>query len=152
MVVSNLGTIVLSLPSAAGSNASANVATQVRLLSFFNTLSRLLMGPLADVLAPVASYLDGVWAFSRKRHASRVLFVVGAALVLAATFAWLELGVRTQEAIWPLRYAMPGHHPYSHTNLMSIWQCRNGHRVRHNIHRAVSPKSAAPLALTAPPI
>ncbi|OJT14597.1 hypothetical protein TRAPUB_8843 [Trametes pubescens] len=102
MVVSNLGTIVLSLPSAGGSNASANVATQVRLLSFFNTLSRLLMGPLADVLAPVASYLDGVWAFSRKRHASRVLFVVGAALVLAATFAWLELGVRTQEAIWPL--------------------------------------------------
>ena len=54
MVVSNLGSIVLSLPSSAGST-TANVAQQVRLLSFFNTLSRLLVGPLADALAPVAS-------------------------------------------------------------------------------------------------
>ncbi|KAI0636820.1 MFS general substrate transporter [Trametes polyzona] len=103
MVVSNLGSIVLSLPSASASNASANVATQVRLLSVFNTLSRLLVGPLADVLAPVASYLDGgVWAFSRRRRLSRVVFAVATALVLAATFAWLELAVRTQEAVWPL--------------------------------------------------
>ncbi|KAI0831467.1 MFS general substrate transporter [Trametes gibbosa] len=102
MVISNLGSIVLSLPSASASNASANVATQVRLLSFFNTASRLLIGPLADLLAPVASYLDGVWAFSRRRHASRVVFVVATALVLAAMYAWLALVVRTQEAVWPL--------------------------------------------------
>ncbi|KAH9901081.1 MFS general substrate transporter [Cubamyces lactineus] len=101
MVVSNLGSIVLSLPTTS-SNTTANVSRQVRLLSFFNTASRLLVGPLADVLAPVASYLDGVWSFSRRRHVSRVVFVVAAALVLAATFAWLELAVRTQEAIWPL--------------------------------------------------
>ena len=101
--MSNLGSIVLSLPSAGTSDATANVSRQVRLLSFFNTASRLLVGPLADVLAPVASYLDGVWSFSRRRHVSRVVFVVAAALVLAATFAWLELAVRMQEAIWPLR-------------------------------------------------
>ncbi|KAH9857031.1 MFS general substrate transporter [Lenzites betulinus] len=102
MVISNLGSIVLALPAASAASASANVATQVRLLSFFNTASRLLIGPLADVLAPVASYLDGVWAFSRRRHASRVVFVVATALVLAATYAWLVLAVRTQEAVWPL--------------------------------------------------
>ncbi|KAI0673070.1 MFS general substrate transporter [Trametes maxima] len=101
MVVSNLGSIVLSLPSA-GSTATATVATQVRLLSFFNTASRLLVGPLADGLAPVAARLDGVWAFARRRHTSRVAFVGVPALVLAATFAWLEVGVRTQEAVWPL--------------------------------------------------
>ncbi|KAI0780778.1 MFS general substrate transporter [Trametes elegans] len=106
MVVSNLGSIVLSLPSSSGSgnaSASANVAAQVRILSFFNTASRLLVGPLADTLAPTAAYHDGgVWAFSRRRRASRIAFVVGTALVLAATFAWLELGVRMQEAVWPL--------------------------------------------------
>ncbi|KAI0363478.1 MFS general substrate transporter [Pilatotrama ljubarskyi] len=101
MVVSNLGTIILSLPSSS-SNATVNVAAQVRLLSFFNTISRLLIGPLADLLAPVALYLDGVWAFSRRRHTSRVVFIVATALILAATFTWLEVGVRTQEAIWPL--------------------------------------------------
>ena len=102
MVVSNLGSIVLSLPSA-GSSTTANVSQQVRLLSFFNTLSRLLVGPLADALAPVASRLDGgVWAFARKRTTSRVAFMLAVSVVLAATFAWLEVGVRTQEAVWPL--------------------------------------------------
>ena len=105
MVVSNLGSIVLSLPSStAAGSTTANVAQQVRFLSFFNTLSRLLVGPLADALAPVASRLDdGVWAFARKRTTSRVVFMLATALVLAATFAWLELAVRTQEAVWPLR-------------------------------------------------
>ncbi|KAI1794508.1 MFS general substrate transporter [Ganoderma leucocontextum] len=102
MVVSNLGTIVLSLPSSAGGNTTANVASQVRLLSLFNTVSRLLVGPLADALAPVAARLDGVWAFSRKRHTSRVAFMLGTSLLLALTFAWLTLGVRTQESVWPL--------------------------------------------------
>lgn len=106
MVVSNLGSIVLSLPHASnsGSSTTANVAQQVRLLSFFNTLSRLLVGPLADALAPVASRLDsGVWAFARRRLASRVVFMLVTSVVLAATFVYLELGVRSQEAIWPLR-------------------------------------------------
>ena len=103
MVVSNLGSIILSLPpSSSAGNATANVSSQVRLLSFFNTISRLLVGPLADALAPVAARLDGVWVFSRKRHTSRVAFMIGTSLLLALTFAWLEVGVRTQEAVWPL--------------------------------------------------
>lgn len=104
MVVSNLGTIVLSLPSSSpGASTTANVSSQVRLLSFFNTVSRLFVGPLADALAPVAAQLDsGIWAFSRRRYASRVVFMLGTSLLLALTFAWLELGVRTQERVWPL--------------------------------------------------
>ncbi|PIL24136.1 hypothetical protein GSI_13888 [Ganoderma sinense ZZ0214-1] len=103
MVVSNLGTIVLSLPpSSPGGNTTTNVSSQVRLLSFFNTISRLIVGPVADALAPVASRLDGVWAFSRKRYTSRVVFMLGTSLLLALTFGWLELGVRTQESVWPL--------------------------------------------------
>ena len=105
MVVSNLGSIVLPLPSTAVGSTTANVAQQVRHLSFFNTLSRLLVHPLADALTPVASRLDdGVWAFVHKRTTSRVVFMLATALVLAATFAWLEVAVRTQEAVWPLRY------------------------------------------------
>ncbi|KAI9065126.1 MFS general substrate transporter [Trametes sanguinea] len=102
MVVSNLGSIVLALPSASSSDTTANVSRQVRLLSFFNTSSRLLMGPLADLLAPVASHFEGVWSFTRRRHLSRVVFLVTTALILAVTFAWVEVGVRTQEAVWPL--------------------------------------------------
>ncbi|RPD66294.1 MFS general substrate transporter [Lentinus tigrinus ALCF2SS1-7] len=102
MVISNLGSIVLSLPSM-GSSATANAAQQVRLLSFFNTISRLLVGPLADVIAPVASRLDsGVWGFASKRHTSRVSFMLGTCALLAVTFAWLNVGVRAQEDIWPL--------------------------------------------------
>ena len=103
MVVSNLGTIVLSLPPGSpGGNTTANVSSQVRLLSFFNTISRLIVGPLADALAPVASRFNGVWTFSRKRYTSRVVFMFGTSLLLALTFGWLELGVRTQESVWPL--------------------------------------------------
>ncbi|KAI8998501.1 MFS general substrate transporter [Trametes punicea] len=102
MVFSNLGSIVLSLPSSTTSGTTANVSSQVRLLSFFNTASRLLIGPLADVVAPVASYFEGVWSFTRRRHLSRVVFAVATSLILAVTFAWLEVGVQTQEAIWPL--------------------------------------------------
>ncbi|OBZ75977.1 putative transporter MCH1 [Grifola frondosa] len=101
MVIANLGSIVLSLP--ASSSATSNVSKQVELLSFFNTMSRLVMGPLADLISPVAAYLhDGVWAFPRKRHTSRIVFLSSACLLLAATFAWLEVGVRSQETIWPL--------------------------------------------------
>ena len=86
MVISNLGSIVLSLPSA-GSSATANAAQQVRLLSFFNTISRLLVGPLADVIAPVASRLEsGVWGFAGKRHTSRVAFMLGICALLSVTF------------------------------------------------------------------
>ncbi|TFK86903.1 MFS general substrate transporter [Polyporus arcularius HHB13444] len=102
MVISNLGSIVLSLPSTS-SSATANAAQQVRLLSFFNTASRLLVGPFADVIAPVASRLEsGVWGFASKRHTSRVAFMLGTCALLAVTLAWSNIGVRTQEDIWPL--------------------------------------------------
>ncbi|KAI0720940.1 major facilitator superfamily domain-containing protein [Cerioporus squamosus] len=102
MVISNLGSIVLSLPSTS-SSATANAAQQVRLLSFFNTISRLLVGPFADIIAPVASRLEsGVWGFASKRHTSRVAFMLGTCALLAATFTWSNVGVRTQEDIWPL--------------------------------------------------
>ena len=119
MVISNLGSIVLSLPSA-GSSATANAAQQVRLLSFFNTISRLLVGPLADVIAPVASRLEsGVWGFAGKRHTSRVAFMLGICALLSVTFAWLNVGVRTQEDIWPLRYVCSLHSRLSCTRLTS---------------------------------
>ncbi|CDO72862.1 hypothetical protein BN946_scf185002.g47 [Trametes cinnabarina] len=102
MVVSNLGSIVLTLPSSTSSDTTANVSRQVRLLSFFNTASRLVMGPLADLLAPVASHFEGVWSFTRRRHLSRVVFLFTTSLILALTFTWVEVGIRTQEAIWPL--------------------------------------------------
>ena len=110
MVVSNLGSIVLSLP-ATSSSTTENVAAQVRLLSFFNTISRLVVGPLADAIAPVASRHDsGVWAFVRKRHISRVLFMLGTSIIIITTFLWLEVGVRTQEDIWLLRYIYFANH------------------------------------------
>ena len=104
MVVSNLGSIVLALPSAVGgADTTANVAHEVRLLALANTLSRLAVGPLADALAPVAARrADGVWAFSRARATSRVAFVLASAALLAATAAWTAGTVRTQEAVWPL--------------------------------------------------
>ena len=138
MVISNLGSIVLSLPSA-GSSATANAAQQVRLLSFFNTISRLLVGPLADVIAPVASRLEsGVWGFAGKRHTSRVAFMLGICALLSVTFAWLNVGVRNQEDIWPLRYALCTHAfrvSDSHYGVPQRW-----HRIRlwSDVHRPVS--------------
>ena len=103
MVVSNLGSIILALPSSAPGSTTANVAHQVRLLALANTLSRLAIGPIADALAPVAARrADGVWAFARARTISRVVFMIGSAALLAVTCAWLASMVRSQETVWPL--------------------------------------------------
>lgn len=105
MVMTNLGSIYLSLPSS--SHRSPDVSTAVQLLSASNTLTRLIAGPLADAVSPVASYVQDVWTFPRKQHFSRVLFLFGACVLLVITFTWLEIGVRSQEAIWSLRYTSP---------------------------------------------
>ncbi|KAA1474901.1 MFS general substrate transporter [Dentipellis sp. KUC8613] len=113
MVISNIGTIVLSLPSSAQrgisvltSSADAATSTQVRVLSVANTVSRLIAGPLADFTSPVASYLpSGVRSFPRKHFASRVVFLTGATFFLAIAFLSLELGIRTQEGLWVLSTA-----------------------------------------------
>ncbi|KAI0050909.1 MFS general substrate transporter [Auriscalpium vulgare] len=110
MVVSNIGTIVLSLPgssSTAGSatfNPSTDAATskQVRLLSLASTLSRLLSGPLADFVSPVASHLPGGAPITRKHFVSRVGFLSGATLLLAGTFTALEIVVKSQDDLWLL--------------------------------------------------
>ena len=138
MVISNLGSIVLSLPSA-GSSATANAAQQVRLLSFFNTISRLLVGPLADVIAPVASRLEsGVWGFAGKRHTSRVAFMLGICALLFVTFAWLNVVVRSQEGIWPLRYALRVRAFRVPDSRSRVPQRRHRVRLWSDVHRSVS--------------
>ena len=104
MVMTNLGSLYLSLPSSNG--RSPDVSTAVQLLSASNTLTRLLVGPFADAVSPVASYVQDVWTFPRKQHFSRVLFLSGACVLLAFTFVWLEVGIRSREAIWSLRYVI----------------------------------------------
>lgn len=113
MIMSNMGTIVLSLPSYSRSQSQipgiqevgtdSATSTQVRLLSLSNTISRLVVGPLADFVSPVASYLpNGNRQFLRKHHISRVAFLALASILLAATFLATELRVRTQQDLWIL--------------------------------------------------
>ena len=104
-VMTNLGSMFLSLPPA--SPYPASIATQVQLLSLSNTATRLLVGPIADLLSPVAAYLsNGVWSFPRKQYISRIAFLVGGILLLTLTFAWLEMYVRTREALWVVWYVV----------------------------------------------
>ncbi|KAG1756522.1 MFS general substrate transporter [Suillus paluster] len=108
MVISNIGTIVLSLPSYTSSTISAPstevaTATQVRLLALANTLSRLVVGPLADLVSPVAAHvLPGAQSIPRKRHISRVAFIFFSILVLALTYFWMVIGVKSQVDLWAL--------------------------------------------------
>lgn len=110
MVISNIGTIILSLPSTISDTVitkvpacEAAIATQVRLIAISNTACRFIVGPLADYFSPVASYMpNGVFGFHRKHHASRVLYFTAGAVILALSFAWTEIGVRSQSAVWIL--------------------------------------------------
>lgn len=113
MVISNIGTIVLSLPpsspsienvTAADKSTDAATSNQVRFLSVANTVSRLLSGPLADFTSPVLSYLpSGVASVPRKHFISRVAFLTGASLLLIISFTLLETIIRTREGLWVLR-------------------------------------------------
>lgn len=107
MVISNIGTIVLSLASQTPSTIGAPstdvaTATQVQFLSIANTLSRLVVGPLADLVSPTAT-ASGTQSISRKRHVSRVAFLFFSVLVLAFTYLWMVLGVKSQVDLWALR-------------------------------------------------
>ncbi|KAG5646687.1 hypothetical protein DXG03_002677 [Asterophora parasitica] len=110
MVISNLGTIVQSLPPnpsfvASPGNIPHDVITanQVKIISATNTLSRLLVGPLADYVSPVASYLpSGAIFYNRKHRISRVAFLSGPILLLGTAFLFMEIGVKSREAIWVL--------------------------------------------------
>jgi hypothetical protein len=108
MVQSNIGAITLSLPPGLSTRSEVppevTIATQVRLLSVANTISRLLCGTFADLLSPVACYLpSGMYCFAKKRRFSRVLFLTLIAVVLTLSFVWTGISVRSQRGIWVLR-------------------------------------------------
>lgn len=99
MVISNIGTIVLSLTTVAPSTDVATV-TQVRFLSVANTVSRLVVGPLADFVSPTT--ISRTQIIPRKRHVSRVAFLFFSILVLVLTYLWMVLSVRSQADLWAL--------------------------------------------------
>jgi len=110
MVISNIGTIVLSIPSPAADVSILDSATdsatskQVRLLSIANTASRLVAGSLADFVSPAAASLpDGSRVYPRKHFISRVAFLAGSAMLLCITFSSLTLFSRSRESLWLLR-------------------------------------------------
>jgi hypothetical protein len=105
MVLSNVGSIVLSLPSAsvtAYSGSSGAAALQVKALAISNTVTRLLTGPIADFVSPVVISEP---PSPRKHYISRAVFLVVPAVVLALTSLWMEVAVRSQADLWVLRYA-----------------------------------------------
>jgi len=111
MIICNIGTIVLSLspgsdgPQPESINVEASTNHQVRLLSLANTISRIIIGPLADFVSPIASSLTiDEQTTSRKHRINRIAFLTGAAVVLAVTFFWMVTQVTSREAIWILRY------------------------------------------------
>jgi hypothetical protein len=112
MIMSNIGTIALSLTSdltygiGVPSSVAAAIATQVRLISVSNTLSRVVSGPLVDLISPVTSRASGEFSSSPQRYRiSRVALLSFIPLLQAGTFVYLELAIRVPEDLWILRYA-----------------------------------------------
>ncbi|KAF8838329.1 MFS general substrate transporter [Paxillus ammoniavirescens] len=109
MIISNIGTIVLSLPRQTSvmpsltepPSTSHTTATQVRMLSIANTLSRLLVGPLADIVSPSGAQ-EGTRGSMRKHLISRMAFLTFSAAVLVCSCAWMVVGVRDQTGVWAL--------------------------------------------------
>ncbi|KAF8552589.1 MFS general substrate transporter [Imleria badia] len=110
-IISNIGTIVLSLPSRNATNFAfvdtpsnaLMTATQVRMLSIANTLARLLVGPLADIVSPVPSHsIDGNRSFLRKHYISRIAFLTFSTALLVCTYTWTVIGVKEQAGVWVL--------------------------------------------------
>jgi len=113
MIISNIGTIILSLPSQIYTihdtpSTAVVTATQVRMLSIANTLSRLIVGPLADIVSPATSRtIDDNRGFLRQHRISRIAFLTFSAAVLVCAYTWVVVGVREQAGIWVLRYVPP---------------------------------------------
>lgn len=110
MVIANVGSIVLSFPPSApmGSHfldrrTDIATSTQVQVISVANTLSRLLAGPLADYISPIASYLPtGERSYPRKHYISRMAFITASMLLSATAYVILELFIRSQDSVWLL--------------------------------------------------
>jgi len=111
MIISNIGTIVGSLPSSEdtvdkGYSADSGVAFQVNLIAGANTVTRILIGPLADFVSPIAAYLpSGTQVFLRKHRISRIVFLTVPALLMAFTSLWMALAAKTRDQLWALRWA-----------------------------------------------
>ena len=111
MIISNIGTIVVSLPSSddtvdKGYSADSGVAFQVNLISGANTITRILVGPLADFVSPIAAYLpSGTHVFLRKHRISRFVFLTVSAVLMAFTSLWMVLAAGTRNQLWALRWA-----------------------------------------------
>jgi hypothetical protein len=109
MIISNIGTIVASLPSSAetvneGYFPDSGVAFQVNLISGANTVTRVLVGPLADYVSPIAAYLpSGAHIFLKKHRISRFAFLTLSAILMALTSLCMVLAARTRGQLWALR-------------------------------------------------
>ena len=87
------------------SSVESVTATQVRLLSISNTLSRLISGALADFISPLTSHIPGNGPSRPQSYRmSRVILLSGTSLLLAGTFIYLELAIRTPDSLRILRY------------------------------------------------
>ena len=102
MVISNIGTIVMSLPQLSTGrlsgllNDGSPAADQVKILSMSNTVSRIVFGLLADFIRPVEF-------LSRKARINRFIFLSGSASLLSLIFLWMAVGVETRQQVWVLR-------------------------------------------------
>jgi len=142
MVISNIGTIILSFPPdlhvVYPSSASSDRATseQVRILSISNTLSRLVMGPLADFVSPAAScFSAGMVVYPRKHRVSRIVFLAVPALLSAFIFTWMEFGAISRQAVRTLRFVDSS---ISASYLKNPSQCRYWYYLWYRLHCAVS--------------
>lgn len=108
MVISNVGTIVVSLPPfsierSGDGSPQASTAQQVKLLSLSNTISRISVGLIADYVSPVASLLpSGIQIFPQRQRITRVTFLTMSSLVLAWTFWWASSRATTRDDLWVL--------------------------------------------------
>jgi hypothetical protein len=109
MLISNIGTMVLGVPETRDeattgdgpSISSAGGAAQVRLLSLSNTCARLLIGPVADYLAPAPlAHPTGAVYFPRKRYFSRLAFLSASCTLMVGAFLWMAAGVVSQRDIY----------------------------------------------------
>lgn len=106
MVISNIGTIIMALPQSSTGRFSGQLidgspaANQVKILSISNTVSRIVFGPLADFVSPVAISSE---VFSRKARINRFAFLSGSASLLSLISLWMAVGAETRQQVWVLR-------------------------------------------------
>lgn len=107
MIISNIGTIVLSLSKSTirGQESMEAIASQqVRLISFSNTASRIVVGPLADFISPVASHLpSGLRVLPSHHFISRVAFISVPTALLVISSLVMIFTIDEPHKIWILR-------------------------------------------------